>query len=213
MAKRMTCLTELMRKGVSKMKKTIVCILTVAIMAFCTTVALAGQSTTVNMNASVPTISGGLNLTVSKVVNDAWTTVTSMDFGALALDNTYNIFRPADGRYYAVDVGVRDNSGNVWTITHTRSSFKKDATNNLDDNVNVTFVRQIDANTGEELGAASFANSNNISYTKTNIGSGHWLRIYYGIAAGQDDAPNVEPIGLDKPAGNYAGSVTITLAP
>ena len=197
------------------MKNILICMIAVVVVAFCATGAWAGTSQTVNVNASIPTISGGLTVTVSKVIGTTWTTDTAINFGTLALDSVNNIFAPVDKRYYSVDVGVVDNSGTVWTITHTRSSFKKDATNNLDSNVNVTFVKQTSASVGTDLKKVSFNDSNNVAYTKTQL-SGGWLRLYYGIGTGnpaKPDATGVLPIGLDKPAGAYAGSVTITLTP
>jgi hypothetical protein len=204
-----------LRKGARKMKNILICMVAVIVVAFCATGAWAAASQTVNVNAVVPTVSGGLTVTVSKVIGTTLTTDTAINFGTLALDATTNIFKPADGRYYAVDVGVKDNSGTIWTITHTRNSFKKDATNNLDSNVNVSFVKQTSASVGTVLQKVSFNNSNNVAYTKTQL-SGGWLRLYYGIASGdpaKPDATGVTPIGLDKPAGTYAGSVTITLTP
>jgi hypothetical protein len=201
-------------KGARKMKNVIICMV-VVLLAFCVTGAWAAQSQTVNVNAVVPTVSGGLTVTVSKVIGTTFTGATSISFGTLALDNVNNIFVPSDKRYYAVDVGVKDNSGTVWTLTHTRSSVKKDATNNLDSNINVSFMKQADSTHGTKDKYLSFSNSNNVAYTKTQLGSG-WLRIYYGLGNGNPedpDASGVTPIGLDKPAGTYAGSVTITLTP
>jgi hypothetical protein len=118
---------------------------------------------------------------------------------------------PSDGRYYAVDVYVQDNTGQTWTLTHTRQSLKS-GTNTLDNNVNVTFAKQ-GSESGVDLSKVSFANSNNKAYTKTDLGTGNHLRIYYGLATGSKDAPGASPIGINQPAGTYTGSVTITLTP
>lgn len=203
-----------LRKGAREVKNTIICLVAVIVVAFCATGAWA-SSQTVNVNAVVPTVSGGLNVTVNRVIGDTWTPATAINFGTLALDPVNNIFVPSDARYYAVDIGVRDNSGTIWTLTHTRTSFRKDATNNLDSNTNVSFVKQASSSVGVVDSYVSFNNSNNKAYTKTQLGSG-WLRIYYGLGTGNTttpDAPGVTPIGLNKPAGIYAGSVTITLTP
>ena len=204
-----------LRKGEMKMKKLLIGMITLVVVAVSVTGAFAGSSQTVNVNAIIPTVSGGLTVTIKRVVGTVWTTDTAINFGTLALDPVNNIFLPADKRYYAVDVGVADNSGTVWTVTHTRQSLKKDVTNNLDSNVNVTFVKQKTATTFDLLSMVSFGNSNSVAYTKTQLAGG-WLRLYYGIGAGDPDAPDatgVTPIGLDKPAGTYTGAVTITLAP
>jgi len=181
---------------------------------------------TLAVTATVNTVNDGLSLGLNKVVpaagGDTWTPVpitSGMAFGTLTLDPDYKIFKAAN--YFAVDVGVLDNSGSTWTLTHTVQSVKKDATNNLDSNINVTFVKQKTNTTYDDLtgGKVTFAGSNNKAYTKTQL-TGGWLRIYYGIATGNTDStkgvvdnPGATPITLEKPAGTYTGSVTITLAP
>ncbi|MFA4993664.1 MAG: hypothetical protein WC571_06855 [Candidatus Omnitrophota bacterium] len=193
------------------MKNILICMV-LAVTVFCATSAWAAASRTVSVNATVPTMTGGLTVTVSKVTGTVWTTASTISFGTLTWDTVNNIFLPAS--YYAVDVGVTDNSGTVWTLTHTRVSLQKDATNNLNGKVNVSFNKQTSSSVGTELAKYSYANSQNIAYTKTQL-SGGWLRIYYGIGTGQagKDATGVTPIGMDTPAGTYTGSVTITLTP
>jgi len=216
-----TCV-ETVIKQEGKMKKVLVTLIAAAVVSFgFAGVSFAGSSQTIAVNAAVPTVSGGLSLGLSKIdskgteitTDDVWTIVpitNGIAFGTLTKDSTYKIFRGQ--YYYALDLGVEDNSGTVWTITHTISSVKKDATNNLDDNINVSFVKQVDETTSTDLLKTSFKNSNSKAYTKTAL-SGGWLRIYYGIASGKGDNTGVTAIGLDKTAGTYAGSVTITLTP
>jgi len=184
----------------------------VAVIAFCTTGAWAASSQTVNVNATVPTMTGGLSVTVSKVIGTAWTPATSVSFGTLVWDTVNHIFLPAS--YYAVDIGVTDNSGTAWTITHTRTSLAGNGSN-LDSKVNVSFNKQTSSTVGTELQKVSYGNSQSIAYTKAQL-SGGWLRIYYGVGTGdptKPDATGVTPIGLDTPAGTYNGTVTITLTP
>ncbi|MFA6129858.1 MAG: hypothetical protein WC731_02615 [Candidatus Omnitrophota bacterium] len=205
------CKMEKSIKEVIKMKNIFISMVLVAAV-FCTTSAWAAASQTVTVNATVPTMTGGLTVTVSKVTGTVWTTASTISFGTLTWDSINKIFLPAS--YYAVDVGVTDNSGTVWTLTHTRVSLQKDATNNLNGKVNVSFNKQTSSTVSTELAKYSFGNSQNIAYTKTQL-SGGWLRIYYGIGTGEagKDATGVTPIGLDTPAGTYIGSVTITLTP
>ena len=182
-----------------------------AVAVFCATNAWAAASQTVSVNATVPTMTGGLSVTVSQVTGTVWTTASSISFGTLIWDSINKIFLPAS--YYAVDIGVTDNSGAAWTVTHTRVSLAGQGTN-LDGKVNVSFNKQTSSSVGTELAKYSFANSQNIAYTKTQL-TGGWLRIYYGVGTGEagKDATGVTPIGLDTPSGTYAGSVTITLTP
>ena len=189
------------------------------VVAFCATNAWAGSSRTVTVNATVPTVAGGLTVEVSKVTGEdasglggVWTTASSISFGTLVWDSVNSIFLPDS--YYAVDIGVLDNSGNAWTVTHSRQSLANGA-NNLNDKVNVSFNKQTTKDTGIELSKFSFGNSNSKAFTKAQLTSG-WLRVYYGIGTGnplKPDASGVTPIGLDTPAGTYNGSITITLAP
>jgi len=163
----------------------------------------------------VPSVSSSLTVTVSKIDSSSQKLLQSginmpIDFGTLNFDSVNGIFLPTV--YYSVDIGVVNNTGSVWTLTHTANSIKKDATNNLDSNVNVTFVKQADKDTGGTLRKVSYANSNSVATTSTELGTG-WLRIYYGIGSGSGDATGVTPIGINKPAGIYSGSVVITLTP
>ncbi|MDD5561470.1 MAG: hypothetical protein PHT50_05015 [Candidatus Omnitrophica bacterium] len=198
-------------KEVIKMKNLLICCIVFVVVVFCVTNAWAAASQTVSVNATVPTMAGGLSVTVSKVVGSVWTTASSISFGTLIWDNTNKIFLP--NCYYAVDIGVTDNSGTVWTLTHTRVNLAGQGTN-LNGKVNVSFNKQTSSSVGTELAKYSYANSQNIAYTKTQL-SGGWLRIYYGVGTGEagKDATGVTPIGLDTPAGTYTGSVTITLTP
>ena len=198
-------------REVVKMKNILICMIFVAV-AFCATNALAATSQTVNVNATIPTITGGLSVTVSKVTGTVWTPATSISFGTLVWDTVNHIFLPAS--YFAVDIGVTDNSGTAWTVTHTRASLAGQGTN-LNNKVNVSFNKQTSDTVGTELQKVSFGNSQSIAYTKAQL-SGGWLRIYYGVGTGdpaKPDTPGVTPIGLDTPAGTYNGTVTITLTP
>lgn len=213
MFKNNNCKQKQSIKEVVKMKNILICMVFVVV-AFCTTSAWAGSSQTVTVNATVPTVTGGLSVTVSKVTGTVWTDATSISFGTLVWDTVNNIFLPASGIYYAVDIGVTDNSGTAWTVTHTRVSLAGQGTN-LDNKVNVVFNKQTSSTVGTELSKFSFGNSNGKAFTKATL-SGGWLRIYYGIGTGnpaKPDATGVTPIGLDTPAGTYTGSVTITLTP
>jgi hypothetical protein len=181
------------------------------IVAFCATASWAASSQTVTVNATVAVLTGGLSVSVSKVTGTVWTPATAISFGTLVWDSVNKIFLP--NCYYAVDIGVTDNTGTAWTLTHTRASLAN-GSSNINNKVNVSFNKQTSSTTATELQKVSYANSNGIAYTKAQL-SGGWLRIYYGVGTGEagKDAPGVTPIGLDTLAGTYSGSVTITLTP
>ncbi|MDD5409777.1 MAG: hypothetical protein PHC71_06770 [Candidatus Omnitrophica bacterium] len=195
------------------MKNIFIC-LVLAVVVFFATSKWVVAAQTIAINATVPTVTGGLSVVVSKVIGTTFSPASSLSFGTLALDPVNNIYTTADQSYYAVDVGVVDNTATIWTVTHTRASMISGA-NNLDNKVNVSFVKQTSSTVSSPLQKVSFNNSQSIAYDRTALAGG-WLRIYYGLGTGDPanpDATGVTPIGLDTPAGTYSGSVTITLTP
>jgi hypothetical protein len=192
------------------MKNILTCMVFV-IVAFWATTSWAASSQTVTVNAQVNAVTGAMNVNVSKITGTVWTPATSISFGTLVWNALNKIFLP--DCYYAVDVGVLDNTGTAWTLTHTRASLAN-GSSNINDKVNVSFNKQTSDTASTELRKVSFANSNGIAFTKAQL-SGGWLRIYYGVGTGEagKDAAGVTPIGIDTLAGTYTGSVTITLTP
>jgi len=190
-------------------------ILALAMVLVLASTGFAGASKTIDVSAHVPTIGGGFNVNVSRIraSDDGWELTDPnlpIDFQTLVYDNVNGVF--GANYYYAVDVGVMDNSGAPWMVTHTRNSVALDAFNNLDNNINVTFTKESTTAPSVNLQMASYANSQNISFMKSQL-TGGWLRVYYGIATGLNDAPGALPIDATKPTGIYQGSVTITLTP
>jgi len=161
-----------------------------------------------------------MNVTLSKVasVGAAPAVVTDltgvgMDFGILT-KGADNNFRSS--AFFFVDAPVISNKTG-WTITHTATDFAKDASNNLNDNANCTFMKVDNTTSGE----TPLASGSLISYTaaKTRVPitqaelTGGRLRIYYGLANGSGDAPGVSVITTAKATGLYQGTVTLTLSP
>jgi hypothetical protein len=175
--------------------------------AFCAVNAFAATSQTVNVSATVPT-TNGLSISIHKIVGSTWSDASAISFGTLVWNSTNSMFLPADGEYYALDVNVTNNSSS-WTVTHTRNSLAS-GSNNMDNNVNVTFVKATDTDESQ-LQKVSFNNSQGVAYAKSAL-SGGWLRIYYGIATGSGDASGVSILGASTVAGTYTGSVTLTLS-
>ena len=217
MFKNNNCKQKQPTKEVVKMKNILIGMIFVVV-AFCATNAWASSFQTIPVNATIPSKTGGLSVGISKVTGTVWTAgQTSISFGTLVWDTVNKIFLPAS--YFAVDIGVEDNSTTAWVLTHTRASLAGQGTN-LNKKVNVSFVKQASSTVGVVDKLVSFDLSQSVAYTKAQLGSG-WLRIYYGVGTGEidpvtklgKDAPDVTPIGLDTPAGTYTGSVTITLTP
>ncbi len=157
--------------------------------------------------ALIPAASA-LSVKVFKVVGTAWSPATSIDFANLVFDTQNNIFMGSC--YYAVEVGITSNAAN-WQVKHETTSIVNGA-EKLDENINVTFMKQINDKTAAELLKVNFAESNGTVFSKSQL-TGGWLRIYYGIATGEvgKDAPNAKPVGPLKTVGNYQGTVKITL--
>lgn len=166
-----------------------------------------GHSGKIKIAVTIPKISM-LKVNISRIEGDSWHEDSQINFGTLSYDSHYKIFRAT--RYYVLDVGVFCNEPS-WHITHNTSSITN-GLDNLDNNINVVFVKETGGEDSVELGKFSFRNSNGVSFDKKDLDKG-WLRIYYGIATGLDDAPGVEPITLAKSAGRYRGKITITLTP
>ncbi len=152
----------------------------------------------------------GFNVTINRIQGSTWTSRSSVDFGELYFDDTNHIF--LSNYIYAVDLGVTANLPN-WTIKHSRTSLvNSTAGADLDENVNVVFVKQLSSIVDEPLEKVTYHDSNNKNFTKAQLADG-WLRIYYGLATGEssNDAPGAAPITVNKPSGTYRGEVTLTL--
>ncbi|MCF7908825.1 MAG: hypothetical protein K9L86_08165 [Candidatus Omnitrophica bacterium] len=177
-------------------------------LAFTSFAQTALQTDKYDVKANIPQ-QNGFNVDISKIAGANWSPAGNVDFGELWLDSQYNVFR--SDFTYAVDVGITANVPS-WTIQHTRTSVvRTGGTETLDQNINVVFVKQTGPQSAIDLNKYSYLNSDGIDYTNLELAGG-WLRIFYGIGTGDaNDAPGVLPIGLDKPAGDYLGQVTLTL--
>lgn len=204
------------------MKEKLLTVLLVTVMVlFTATTSFALQTKTITVSASITSQPQAMNVTVTPVnsATDQWGTGSSsqpISFGTLTYNSGLGIFLPTN--YYAVDIGVVDNSGNVWVLTHQTTSVANGSAN-LDSNINVTFVKQLTSTSTEWENKLTYGESNNVQYNKTQLAGG-WLRIYYGIATGNKvpangtvDATNATPITISKPIGTYSGQVTLRLTP
>lgn len=204
------------------MKKIVTLMLALTILFSLSTLCFAAATKTIAVSATIPAVAQAMDVTISEV--NATTNVfsnssssTPIAFGTLIYNPTLHIFLP-DNKYFAVDIGVTDNSGSIWTLTHTRTNVANGG-NNLNSNINVSFVKQTSSTAFTPLQKVTYGNSNSVQYNKTALAGG-WLRIYYGIATGNTDPINGEvdatgasPITTSNLTGIYSGMVTITLAP
>ncbi|MDD5259501.1 MAG: hypothetical protein PHD29_05995 [bacterium] len=191
------------------MKKFLAMFVAVVVM-LAASVAMAADTKTINLTATIPS-SSSMNVAISKVVGTVFTTATSVAFGSLVLDPTFNIFKTSDASYYAVDIGVNSNAS-AWTVTHAVSSMTNGSAT-LNNMINVTFMNQASASSGTQLSKVAYSASNGVVISKSQITSGGWIRIYYGLATGSGDATGVVVIPATQASGSYAGTVTLTLAP
>ena len=170
-----------------------------------------------------------VNVTLTKIdsqgtadpSDDVWLgSAQGIDFGDLEMRTftdpqdsniKYSVFLPADDSYYAADVGV--NGAGPWTINHTvqGADFLSGGDDALGDNVVVTFVKQLDSTTSQQLDQVAIMNANGRTYDSTAL-SGGWLRVYYGIATGDTSEPSdVTPVAPTQVGRSYSGTVTFTL--
>lgn len=189
------------------MKKILIALVATMLIA---SVALAGDTKTVQISATIPTQTT-LNVAISKVIGTTFTTAPAVNFGNLVLDTTNNLFKTSDNSYYVVDVGINSNAS-AWTVTHAIAPIANGSVN-LNNNVNVVFTNQQTSSTGVQLAKMSYAASNGKVINKTDITTGGWLRLTYGLATGSGDATGVTVIPANQAAGTYSGTVTLTLAP
>ncbi len=170
------------------------------------------QTTSKNVviKAQIPS-QEGLSVAISRIdKNNNWHTADEIFFNSLHYNTDYGIFLSDD--YYAVDVGVLSNAVD-WTLSYTATSVVGPNNYKLDKHINVTFVKQISDSEAQELTKVTYGDAlGPLSFNKADL-QGGWLRIYYGIATGdqQTDAPGAAPITTDVPAGLYSGTITITL--
>lgn len=186
--------------------KIILCLLALAIPKIC----LGGEmASSVGLAADVPQ-QNSLTVTVSKVTGSTWSTATSLEFGNLIYDEKNRIFSAES--YYVIDVAINSNSHD-WTVTHVATSITN-GIESLDNNINVSFLKQQDAGAGTTLVKLSYADSRNKSFKKADLSEG-WLRVYYGLATGDSktDAPGTTPVVPKNNAGNYRGNISFTLTP
>jgi hypothetical protein len=172
--------------------------------------AFAGDTTnTLIVAADIPD-QNGLTVTLSKVQGSTRTAAGSLEFGNLVYNPEKKVF--GSDSYYVLDVGINSNTAD-WALTHLTTSVSN-GLNNLDSNINVTFMRQKDADNGTEIARLSYADSDKKVFKKAEL-EGGWLRIYYGIATGdpQKDAPGAKPVMLGFTPGIYKGKIDVTLTP
>lgn len=204
-------------KEVSMIRRLMILGLVLAFLAGFTAVAFGNplQTSSYDVKANIPS-QIGFTVEIFRIPAaspTSWFPEDKVDFGELVWNATDGIF--TSDYYYAVEVGFANNVLN-WSIAHTTTPVSLGAqtgTANLDENINVTFIRQASGISGQELpdGHLTYSNSDGKAYSKAQIDGG-WLRIYYGIATGDaDDAPGAVPVTTDKPSGQYSGTVTLTL--
>jgi hypothetical protein len=243
--KTLTRVAKITRKGGEGAMKTtiLMSLLVLALLVGNAQAILVGtDSGPIPISATVPSVTGGMDVSVSKVnvayanaaactgKTETWVpqATLSMPFGTLWFDTTNNVFRPGTslntGFYYAVDVGVVDNSGRNWQITVTPSTITNGSTT-LNNKVNVVYQKVRQGATADIVtqiakvaygsSTRTIAKSELITATETN-----WLRVAYGLASGltadraecSADATGVLPLTLDTQQGVYSGSVRFTLA-
>jgi len=190
-----------------KVRVSIILLLFAAVFCFAGS-GFCADSSSVEISSYIP-LQSSLTVNISKVENNTWTPATGLEFGNLIYDETNKIFTAS--AYFAVDVEILAN-GSTWSVVHNCTSISN-GVDNLDNNINVSFVHQKDKDTGEEIEKLSYALSNGKALSKSKFPGGGWLRIYYGVFTGETtkDAPGVTPIVSGNTSGTYKGNINLTL--
>ncbi len=147
-----------------------------------------------------------LQVAISKVNPDnSWSKEEEIDFGQLEFDEENKIFRSRV--YFVMDVGIACNSGE-WKLVYEATPLVSTNGGDLSDHINVTFCSMEGGNERviEKVAYSDFHKE----FSKEQL-EGRWLRIYYGLATGLEDAPGVTPVSLDQPVGEYQGSIVVSL--
>lgn len=160
----------------------------------------AGSTEVIDVSATVPTSNGQMAVTIREIdaKTKAWGgSASSIDFGTLELDPANNVFRAP--RYYAVDVSVNDNTGRHWQLAFGQSSLVntsvRPGSNLAKMDFSVSARKVVKGLNGDVESSAG-------AMDRTSLFGG-WLRLYCGL----DNVP------ADRLAGNYSGTLTITLTP
>ena len=194
--------------------------------------AMAANSTTLTLTATVPTASSiGFTVNSIDITSKTWTLQSTTTLGFLpAIGMNYvtangaNIYAPSN--YFAIDIAPVGGSGTPnTTVTYTEGTNPNGTTNGLGTKAGATFDKEVyvTSSSNSETAVAvgnngklmlSQLSSTNISNSLVN---GGWLRMYLGICTGNTNAANgpVDPTGC-KPfttndaQGQYTGSLLIS---
>ena len=144
---------------------------------------------------------------------------TSLNFGTLVFDDTYNIWTAT--KYFTVFL-LAASSGRPYRIQQTNTGFTlgtTDLNNNLIMTPDYIAADQIISGTpqgsmpsGDSFGAKGLAYATNKVIYNGNSGLSRIVRAYYGLATGDSGEPSgAEPITGDQLSGTYAGTITFSV--
>jgi len=146
---------------------------------------------------------------------------TNIEFGTLEWDDEYGIW--VAPKYYTVFLVART-SGRAYQMTQKCDEGLKSGENDLNDSFIVTpdykeedefqwGVNEGNAQgpmpAGDSLGTAGLA-KDSIALYDSDSGQSKIVRGYYGLATGEEGTPG-DPVTGDFQAGDYTGTVTLTL--
>lgn len=144
---------------------------------------------------------------------------TSLDFGTLVFDDTYNIWTAT--KYFTVFL-LAASSGRPYRIQQTNTGFALGITN-----LNNNLIMTPDYQAGDEIisgtaqgsmpsedsyGAKTLALGDNKVVYNGNSGKSRIVRARYGLATGDSGEPSgAEPITGDQLSGTYTGTITFSV--
>lgn len=182
-------------------------LLTQATVGFAATTA----TKTFNLQATVPT-ANGINIEAFKQVgtNDpVKVTGLDLDFETLTLDPEDNVFRA--GHFFFVQVTPQGAGDVTTTVSYTEATNNRPtgATRGLGSAAIATFVKAKDDKTETQIGSKTALTGLNKQISPASV-TGGWLKVYLGLANGDETITGVSPFTTADKTGDYSGTITFS---
>jgi hypothetical protein len=214
------------------MKKVLMLLLVLVGISLVAYTQVFAQTSSLSVSATLPEGTYGATITGVKFTGtgtDDWTSigqVNTMVFGNLAeITDTsgtkLGVFAPADNRYYAIDIGVK-NGGAPTSFPGIGIEWSGDALG-LGDRLGATYMLMTfvsaTAPATEELIVRQLITAPTPAQVNTaGAYVGHWIRIYVGIITDPALFGYTDPVTAaahiftyTTPAGSYSGTLTIRI--
>ncbi len=166
---------------------------------------------TFNLQATVPT-ANGINIEAYKQVGtNEPTKVTGLDldFETLTLDPEDSVFRA--GHFFFVQVTPQGAGDITTTVSYTEAASNRPvgATRGLGSASIATFVKAKSDKTETQIGTKTALTGLNKQINPASV-TGGWLKVYIGLANGDETITGVTPFTTADKTGDYTGTITFS---